>query len=106
MKRAPVYTYGMATISAYGCVKLAEAHYDLYIDSITPGFQQVRYFYVLRSDGAVLVASSYPQADHAYDRKRGGYTLRGKLKAGPDVEAFRRYVTKQAQRRGTVAVFK
>ena len=81
----------MAKISARGCHKLAEVTRDVDIlkmrseaFGITEGDKSwsdacggtIRYFYVLRSDGQILQASSYPfHPGGSYYRKRGGYSL-------------------------------
>jgi|KBSMisStaDraftv2_1062788.scaffolds.fasta_scaffold541757_3 hypothetical protein len=67
----------MAKISARGAVKLAEATSD-YTAEDNDGLQGVggivRTFYVLRSDGTVLAASSFPNhPGGSYDRKRSTY---------------------------------
>lgn len=65
----------MAKISAYGAVKVADGA----IDVTEEGADTIRYHFVLRSDGEVLRASSYPFAASAYLRKRSGYTLVGRV---------------------------
>ena len=37
-------------------------------------------FYVLRSDGVVLTSHRSPDRPNAYQRKRSGYTVKGKLR--------------------------
>jgi hypothetical protein len=92
----------MAKISARGATKVTEAHFDF-----TDSTSVVRYFYVLRSDGAILSANAWPNAESAYDRKRTGYSIAAKIKPGNDnLDVFNRYVNKRAARLGTVAVFK
>lgn len=97
----------MAKISAHGATKLEERSFDTSVSSGNTDFfgDTVRHFYVLRSDGAILRASSYPSANTSYDRKRSGYTVAGKIKAGSDFSAvFNRYVDKRAQAYQTTGV--
>lgn len=95
----------MAKISAHGSTKLAEGFYDF---NYGGSLGAVRTFYVLRSDGVILRASSYPFAQRAYDRKRSGYTVAGRFKPGKDVsvERFQEFVSRRAARMESVAVFK
>jgi hypothetical protein len=78
-------------------------------DSLGP---VVRWYYVLRSDGAILSSSAWPQATDTYDRKRSGYKVYGTIteatldKYGVTLmEAFQRVVNKQAKRAGVEAHF-
>ena len=41
-------------------------------------------FYVLRSDGVVLTSHRSPDRPNAYQRKRSGYTVKGKLRLKGD----------------------
>lgn len=96
----------MAKISARGATKVAEAHFD-FTDSFAGTTHVVRYFYVLRSDGAILSANAWPNAESAYDRKRTGYSIAAKVKPGNDnLAVFTKFVNRRAARLGTVAVFK
>lgn len=92
----------MAKISAHKGSKVAEASFDLRGDD-----HLTRYFYVLRSDGAILSTFSWPNASNSYDRSRHGYTIAAKIKPGNDnLAVFTRWVERRAAQRGTVAVFK
>jgi hypothetical protein len=84
----------MAKISARGATKLAEASIDMPFDQSVGGV--ARLFYVLRSDGAILKATSFPNHPRgAYDRKRTGYTIIAKIKPGNDIhEVFNKYVAR------------
>jgi hypothetical protein len=93
----------MAKISAHGATKLAEGYYDFDFGS---SLGVARNHYVLRSDGAILKASSYPNAERSYDRRRTSYRKVAKFKAEPTIDGFRRYVTKRALQMESVAVFK
>lgn len=67
----------MAKISARGATKLAEA----IANDVSPDWpgNVARTFYVLRSDGGVLRATSFPNhPGGSYDRQRSGYKLLGK----------------------------
>ena len=87
----------MAKISARGAVKLAEATMDEESSDWPGGV--ARTFYVLRSDGTILRASSFPNhPGGSYDRKRTAYTVMGKLKACTTAEkheAFARYIARK-----------
>lgn len=101
-QRAERYGTEMAKISARGATKVAEAHFDF-----TDSTSVVRYFYVLRSDGVILKATSWPNAATAYDRKRTGYSIAAKVKPVNDkLDVFTKFVNRRAARLGTVAVFK
>jgi hypothetical protein len=71
----------MAKLSARGARKLAEFHVDH--STSDPGSflgDTTRVWFVLRSDGVILRAIAYPNAETSYDRSRKGYTTFGKLK--------------------------
>lgn len=94
----------MAKISAHRGSKVAEASFDLTDDLDS---HVVRYFYVLRSDGAILSTFSWPNATNSYDRSRHGYSIAAKIKPGNDnLAVFTKWVNRRAEARGTVAVFK
>ena len=92
----------MAKISARNGSKVAEASFDLPSDTGASNFGSiVRYFFVLRSDGAILSTFSWPEADSSYDRSRKGYTIAAKIKPGNDnLAVFNKYVARRAARLG------
>jgi hypothetical protein len=70
----------MAKISARGAVKLAEATQDIPADDMGSVGGTIRVFYVLRSDGVVLRATSFPfHPGGSYDRKRSSYAVTGRM---------------------------
>lgn len=85
----------MAKISARGARKLAEQSIDMPMDERVGGV--ARLFLVLRSDGVILRATSFPHHPHgAYDRKRTGYTIAARIKPGADMQVvFDRYVERK-----------
>ncbi len=77
----------MAKVSAHNCHKLAEVTEDIVHGE---GFYDtVRHHFVLRSDGAVLHARSFPKGPTPYDRRRGSYKVAGHVRTSrlPDVES-------------------
>lgn len=105
----------MAKISAHNSFKLAESWFDITsyggdheVDRNVGGV--VRRFYVLRSDGKVLAASSFPKhPGGSYDRKRTGYSVAGTLKNYEPtnrqemIAHFRVWVDRTACRHGSEA---
>jgi hypothetical protein len=87
----------MAKISAHGSHKVTERSFDVYSGTHSDFLGSVtRYIFVLRSDGAILRATSWPEAETSYDRKRTGYSLIAKIKPGRDrLEAFNRFVDRR-----------
>lgn len=63
----------MAKISAHGATKTAELTSDV-TNGVPSTGGIVRYIHVLRSDGAILRSSSFPQHPHgSVNRKRSTY---------------------------------
>lgn len=68
----------MAKISAHGSIKLAERTFTVTRTEAGETYSY-KYFWVLRSDGTVLVASSNASAKDSYGRRRSNYRVAGKF---------------------------